>query len=71
MMKEQTYVRLMWLAWLILLTFLIFMASCQTMTEEHIAASADSITFSRTTGRKAASGGFTLSKDSLVMNEVK
>lgn len=47
------------------------LGSCSSVTEEHIAASADQITFSRSTGRHAASGGFKLTKDSLVMRENK
>lgn len=46
-------------------------ASCATTTEEHISATSDAITFSRMVGRKAATGGFVLSKDSLVMRETK
>ena len=45
------------------------LAGCSSVTEEHISASADAITFSRSTGKHAASGGFKLTKDSLVMRE--
>lgn len=44
-----------------------FLTGCSSTTEEHIRASSDEITFSRVVGRRAASGGFSLSKDSLVM----
>lgn len=47
------------------------LAGCSSVTEEHISASADNITFSRSTGKHAASGGFKLTKDSLVMRENK
>ena len=46
-------------------------ASCSSVTEEHITASAEAITFSRAVGRKAATGGFVINKDSLVMRETK
>ena len=44
-----------------------FLTGCSSTTEEHIRAAQDEITFSRMVGRRAASGGFSLSKDSLVM----
>lgn len=44
-----------------------FLTGCSSTTEEHIKASQDEITFSRVVGRRAASGGFSLTKDSLVM----
>lgn len=47
------------------------LGACSSVTEEHISASADQITFSRSTGKHAASGGFKLTKDSLVMRESK
>lgn len=47
------------------------LSGCSSVTEEHISASPDSITFSRSTGKHAASGGFKLTKDSLVMRENK
>lgn len=58
---------LLFIAWVVLT----FLCSCQTMNEEHIRASADSITFSRVSGRKAATGGFVMSRDSIVMRETK
>ena len=45
----------------------VFLTGCSSTTEEHIRAAQDEITFSRLVGRRAASGGFLLSKDSLVM----
>ena len=43
------------------------LASCSSVTEEHIKAGPDAITFDRVVGRKAASAGFSLNKDSLVV----
>lgn len=42
-------------------------AGCSSVTEEHIKAGPDVITFDRVVGRKAASAGFSLNKDSLVV----
>lgn len=47
------------------------MAACTSHTEERISARADAIEFTRIVGRKAAAGGFVLSRDSLVMRETK
>lgn len=43
------------------------LAGCSSVTEEHIKAGPDEITFDRVVGRKAASAGFSLNKDSLVV----
>ena len=43
------------------------LAGCSSVTEEHIKAGPDAITFDRVVGRKAASAGFSLNKDSLVV----
>ena len=43
------------------------LVGCSSVTEEHIKAGPDAITFDRVVGRKAASAGFSLNKDSLVV----
>lgn len=59
-------------AWVLAAMLAAVLASaCASTTEEHISATSDAITFSRMVGRKAATGGFVLSKDSLVMRETK
>lgn len=40
---------------------------CSNLVEEHIRAVDGEITFDRVAGRRMATGGFTLNKDSLVM----
>ena len=45
-------------------------AGCATTTEEHITAQDGQITFDRIVGKRAASGGFTISKDSLTLKPI-
>ena len=46
-------------------------AGCATTTEEHISAQEGQITFDRIVGKRAASGGFTITKDSLSLKPIK
>ena len=46
-------------------------AGCATTTEEHITAQEGQITFDRVVGKRAASGGFTITKDSLSLKPIK
>ena len=54
-----------------LLALAAFFAGCATTTEEHISAQEGQITFDRIVGKKAASGGFTITKDSLSLKPIK
>ena len=55
---------------IILLVLSAIFAGCATTTEEHITAQEGQITFDRIVGKRAASGGFTISKDSLTLKPI-
>lgn len=55
---------------IILLVLAAVFAGCATTTEEHITAQEGQITFDRVVGKRAASGGFTISKDSLTLKPI-
>ena len=53
-----------------LLAFAAVFAGCATTTEEHIIAQEGQITFDRVVGKRAASGGFKITKDSLSLKPI-
>lgn len=64
---NKCYIILVVLVWLMVAAVMVALESCSTTTEEHISATADAITFDRVVGKRAVTGGFVLSKDSLKM----
>ena len=55
---------------IIILIATALLMGCATTTEEHITAQEGQITFDRIVGKRAASGGFTISKDSLTLKPI-